>query len=117
MEEWTDHMAMLDGAMAQAVADLDGLKPASFIHVQDFCSYVKDGLLMAEPRELVPHILVEHETTILFGDTGLGKSTFAMQMAIDMIRREACNGLCARDVVKTFGGSRRLRACGRFCLR
>ena len=84
MDVWNNPVAALDDAVAQAVADLDGQKPASFIHVQDFCSYVKDGLLMAEPRELVPHILVEHETTILFGDTGLGKSTFAMQMAIDM---------------------------------
>lgn len=39
---------------------------------------------MEQPKELVKHILVENETTILFGDTGLGKSTMAMQMAIEM---------------------------------
>lgn len=58
--------------------------PTSFIRVERFDQYVEEGLKMDNPTELVPNIIVEHETTILFGDTGLGKTTFALQMAIDM---------------------------------
>ena len=73
----------LDNAVTKA-ADEVAKKPTSFIRVESFANFVKDGLLMEQPEELVKHILVENETTILFGDTGLGKSTMAMQMAIEM---------------------------------
>lgn len=73
----------LDDAVAKAAEDV-AKKPMSFIRVESFANYVKYGLQMEQPTELVKHILVEHETTILFGDTGLGKSTMAMQMAIDV---------------------------------
>lgn len=56
----------------------------SFISIDSFGKYIEEGKLMDEPKELIRHILVEHETTILFGDTGLGKSTFAMQMACEV---------------------------------
>lgn len=56
----------------------------SFFNIDCFNNYVEEGRLMEMPKELIPHIIVEHETTILFGDTGLGKSTFAMQMATEV---------------------------------
>lgn len=77
-------MEQLDLAMAQAAQLAEEQKPTSFIRVERFDEFVKAGLLMEEPMELVPNILVENETTILFGDTGLGKSTLSMQMAIDI---------------------------------
>lgn len=84
-EGYRNHLTQesLDNAVAKAAEDV-AKKPMSFIRVESFASFVKDGLLMEQPTELVKHILVEHETTILFGDTGLGKSTMAMQMAIDV---------------------------------
>lgn len=63
--------------------------------------------LMAGQRErersFGPLMTIRREST-----RGFVRREGRMQMAIDMIRREACNGLRARDVVKTFGGSRRL---------
>lgn len=56
----------------------------SFINVESFSDYVKEGLKMDDAVELIQHVVVENETTILFGDTGLGKSTLAMQMSITM---------------------------------
>ncbi len=84
-EGYRNHLMQesLDNAVAKA-AEEAAKKPISFIRVESFASFVKDGLKMEQPTELVKHILVEHETTILFGDTGLGKSTMAMQMAIDV---------------------------------
>ena len=73
----------LDAVVAEATQAAEQ-KPMSFIRVERFDNYVKDGLKMEEPQELIPHVVVEHETTILFGDTGLGKSTLSMQMAIEM---------------------------------
>lgn len=46
--------------------------------------FIEDGKLLADPVELLPNVLVENETTILFGDTGIGKSTYAIQCAIDI---------------------------------
>ena len=77
-------LAQLDALVAQAATDTHGQVRDSFMHVERFDQYVSNGLMMEKPEELVRHILVEHETTILFGDTGLGKSTFAMQMALDV---------------------------------
>lgn len=59
----------------------------SFINVSHFNEYLEEGRRMDAPRELIHHIVVEHETTFLFGDTGLGKSIFAMQMACEMARQ------------------------------
>lgn len=56
----------------------------SFITIDAFCDYIEEGKMMEAPKELIPHILVEHETTILFGDTGLGKSALAMQIACEV---------------------------------
>ena len=56
----------------------------SFITFDPFYDYIEEGKKMEAPKELIPHILVEHETTILFGDTGLGKSTLAMQIACEV---------------------------------
>ena len=74
----------LDAKVAEAAQHVEQQKPSSFIQVRRFDDYVREGLLMDAPQELIKHILVEHETTILFGDTGLGKSTLSMQMAIEM---------------------------------
>lgn len=59
----------------------------SFFKVSLFDDYRKEGLKMDAPRELIPHILVEHETTILFSGPGVGKSTLAMQMAIELAEK------------------------------
>lgn len=56
----------------------------SFITINSFHNYIEEGKMMEAPKELISHILVEHETTILFGDTGLGKSTLAMQIACEV---------------------------------
>lgn len=78
--EQTNALAEIQQAMQEA----ERATPSSFISVSHFSAYVRDGLLMEPPTELFPHIVVEHETTILFGDTGLGKSTLAMQMALEI---------------------------------
>lgn len=74
----------LDAIVAQNAQAVEEMKSTSVIRVERFDNYVKEGLKMKEPQELIPHVLVEHETTILFGDTGLGKSTLSMQMAIEI---------------------------------
>ena len=66
------------------VNEKQGEPAKSFISIDSFGKYIEEGKLMDEPKELIPHILVEHETTILFGDTGLGKSTLAMQIACEV---------------------------------
>lgn len=73
----------LDAVVAEATQAAEQ-KPMSFIRVERFDNFVRVGLMMEEPQELIPHVVVEHETTILFGGTGLGKSTLSMQMAIEM---------------------------------
>ena len=50
-----------------------------------------------------PLMTVRREST-----RGFGRCGPQMLAAIDLIRRESCNGLKARDVVKLFKGSRRL---------
>lgn len=74
-------LAQLDKTVAQATQPM---MPKSFINVQPLDKYVSDGLQMDEAKELVKYVLVEKETTILFGDTGLGKTTLAMQYGIDI---------------------------------
>lgn len=71
-------------ADTQVVEDAHGQVRGSFMRIERFDRFVSEGRMLEEPKELVSHILVEHETTILFGDTGLGKSTLAMQMALDV---------------------------------
>lgn len=71
----------LDDVIAQAAQQQD--KP-SFVNVSRFKEYLEDGRKMDAPRELISHILVEHETTILFSGPGVGKTTLAMQMAIEL---------------------------------
>ena len=75
----------LEGSNDNAAPKAASSKPAdSFISICSFSDFVKEGRQMEKPQELVRHVLVEHETTILFGDTGLGKSTLAMQMACEV---------------------------------
>lgn len=74
----------LETAIQKAQKELAENKPTSFLCVTQFGTFVKEGLRMDAPQELVKHILVQNETTILFGDTGLGKSILAMQIAIDV---------------------------------
>lgn len=62
-------------------------QPKSFIKIHLFRDYVEQGKLLDEATELAPHILVEHETTMFFGDTGIGKTTLALQIAIDVARQ------------------------------
>jgi len=76
----------LDALIANAALEITEKKPDSFIVVKPFGQFVSDGLKLDEPTELARHLIVEHETTIFFGDTGLGKTTYAMQQAIEIAR-------------------------------
>lgn len=56
----------------------------SFFNVSTFNEDLKKGRKMKPPKELIPHILVEHETTILFSGPGVGKTVLAIQIAIEL---------------------------------
>ena len=71
---------------AQALASGAALqqdKP-SFVNVSPFNECLEEGLKMDPPKELCPHILVEHETTILFSGPGVGKTALATQIAFEL---------------------------------
>ena len=74
---------MADGNATKDAQTAKADKP-SFIQVSGFNDFLIKGRKMEAPRELVRHLVVEHETTMFFGDTGLGKTIFAMQMACEM---------------------------------
>lgn len=57
------------------------------INVCSARDFIKQGLSMEKPNELFEYVLVEKELTILFGDTGLGKTTLAFQIAIDLAEK------------------------------
>ena len=59
----------------------------SFVNASLFNDYRLEGLKMDPPKELCPHILVEHETTILFSGPGGGKTTLATQIGIELARQ------------------------------
>ena len=59
----------------------------SFISVSPINIYMEKGRQMDAPKELIHLIVVEHEVTFLFGDTGIGKTILAMQMACEMARQ------------------------------
>lgn len=80
----TPKLEQLDKNVERAMSSVE---PKSFISVQPLAKYVANGLQMAEAKELVKYVLVEKETTILFGDTGLGKTTLAMQYGIDIAEK------------------------------
>lgn len=80
-----DSLEQLDAVVEQAKEAVEQ-KPTSFIRVERFDNYVNEGLKMEEPQELIRHVVVEHETTIFFGDTGIGKTTLSMQMAIEIAK-------------------------------
>ncbi|WP_278791000.1 AAA family ATPase [Leyella stercorea] len=73
---------------ANAATTLSGItvqqEKQSFITVSLFNDCLEKGRGMESPRELIKHVVVEHETTFLFGDTGLGKTILAIQMACEM---------------------------------
>ena len=56
----------------------------SFVNVSPYNEYLKEGQKMDPPKELCPHILVEHETTILFSGPGVGKTALATQIAVEL---------------------------------
>lgn len=56
----------------------------SFFNVSPLKEDLEKGRKMKPPKELIPHILVEQETTILFSGPGVGKTTLAMQMAFEL---------------------------------
>lgn len=43
---------------------------------------IKQAFMMPDPLQLYPVLILENEFTILFADTGVGKTVFAMQIAI-----------------------------------
>ncbi|MEH2828192.1 AAA family ATPase [Segatella copri] len=69
-------------ALAPGVAQQQGRD--SFFNVFHFNEYLKDGRKMKPPKEFIPHILVEQETTILFSGPGVGKTVLAIQIAIEL---------------------------------
>ena len=56
----------------------------SFFNVSTLNEDLKKGRKMKPPKELIPHILVEYETTILFSGPGVGKTVLAIQIAIEL---------------------------------
>lgn len=86
--ETTEFCIMGEAANLQAT----GGQPKSFITTSPLRNYIEQGLKMEQPKELIKNMLVEQETTILFGDTGLGKSTLAMQMACEVAEQEKSDG-------------------------
>lgn len=56
----------------------------SFFNVSTLNEDLKKGRKMKPPKELIPHILVEHETTILFSGPGVGKTALATQIAFEL---------------------------------
>ena len=56
----------------------------SFVNVSPFNECLEEGRKMDPPKELCPHILVEHETTILFSGPGVGKTALATQIAFEL---------------------------------
>ena len=90
-QELDEFMAQVDQQtepqkQAQALAPGAALQQdrASFFNVSPLKEDLEKGRKMDPPKELCPHILVEHETTILFSGPGVGKSTLAMQMAFEL---------------------------------
>ena len=59
----------------------------SFIQMHSFQGYLEEGKKMEKPRELFANVLVKQEVTFFFGDTGIGKSTFAIQIAEEVARK------------------------------
>ena len=56
----------------------------SFFNVSTLKEDLEKGRKMDPPKELIPHILVEQETTILFSGPGVGKTVLAIQIAIKL---------------------------------
>lgn len=67
-------------ALVKEAAKVKSSTPG-FINVVNFNDYVEQGKQMEPPVEFFKHVIVENEVTIFFGDTGVGKSIFALQMA------------------------------------
>lgn len=56
----------------------------SFFNVSTLKEDLEKGRKMKPPKELIPHILVEHETTILFSGPGVGKTVLGTQIAFEL---------------------------------
>ena len=56
----------------------------SFFNVSTLKEDLEKGRTMKPPKELIPHILVEHETTILFSGPGVGKTVLGTQIAFEL---------------------------------
>lgn len=69
-------------ALAPGAAQQQGRD--SFFNVSTLNEDLKDGRKMKPPKELCPHILVEHETTILFSGPGVGKTVLGTQIAFEL---------------------------------
>lgn len=80
----TNQLEQLDATVAQASQTVEEQEQKSFICVESFGKFIDEGKKMEEPKELYTNVVVEHETTIMFGDTGLGKTTLCMQIAIEI---------------------------------
>ena len=84
---------------ADATAEVK--QSASFLYVTPIADFVKEGRNLPEPKELIPHIVVEHESTMYFGDTGLGKSIHAVQMANEIAEQGYKTMYCNFELSQT----------------
>lgn len=80
-----NELAALDSVVGDATTQVQ-LSNGCLV-VTPFKDYVAEGHKLPPVKELIPFVLVEHETTILFGDTGLGKTTLSMQFAIELAQK------------------------------
>lgn len=76
-----DSKQKLDEFMAQEVQQQGR---DSFFNVSTLKEDLEKGRKMKPPKELIPHILVEHETTILFSGPGVGKTVLGTQIAFEL---------------------------------
>ena len=83
-----DMLPQLDAAVGMAAASQMPQMEKSFINVELFNAYVEVGKRMDTPTELSRYVLVKGETTFLFGDAGIGKSTHALQIALDLAEKD-----------------------------
>jgi len=57
---------------------------AGMLRVQTANQVIQQSAKEPDPIELYPHLIVENELTILFADTGVGKSVFVVQVGVEI---------------------------------
>jgi len=60
---------------------------SGMFRVRTAAQVLKDAASQLDPVELYPHLIVEGEIVICFADTGIGKTVFAVQIAIEISKK------------------------------